>query len=52
MERRNNSLEVEIVMVFLENHGFSLEDYDWTDYLCENREDYEEFRDWYRVCCA
>ena len=46
------ALEAEIRMAFLETHGFTLDDGDWKEFLCDCREDYEEYREWYMACCA
>ncbi len=45
-------LERRIMITFMENHDWTVEDYDLKDYIEEYREDYEEYRDWFLACCA
>jgi hypothetical protein len=55
MKRRMNaakSLEAEIRMAFLETHGLTLDDCDWKELMCDCRDDYEEYREWYLACYA
>ena len=52
MMNETKALETEIMMAFMENHGFTLDDCDFEDLMCECGEDYEEHREWYLACCA
>ena len=52
MMNEAKALEAEIRRAFLETHGFTLDDGDWKEFLCDCREDYEEYREWYMACCA
>ncbi len=51
-ERAEKALEAEIVMAFLETHGLTLEDCDLKELMCEYREDFKEYREWYATCYA
>ena len=52
MMNETKALEAEIMMAFMENHGFTLDNCDFEDLMCECGEDYEEYREWYLACCA
>ena len=52
MEKAAKSLEMEIVMAFLETFGLTLEDCDLKELMCECREDFREYREWYLTCYA
>ena len=52
MEKAAKSLEMEIVMAFLETFGLTLEDCDLKELMRECREDFKEYREWYLTCCA
>lgn len=55
MNKRMNAaknLEAEIRMAFLETHGLTLDDCDWKELMCDCREDYEEYSEWYLACYA
>ena len=55
MNKRMNAaknLEAEIRKAFLETHGLTLDDCDWKELMCDCREDYEEYSEWYLACYA
>lgn len=44
--------ERRIIIAFAENHEWDYEEGDLVTYLCENYEDYEEYREWYLMMVA
>ncbi len=52
MERAEKNLEMKIKLAFLEICGWSQEDCTWKEFLHENQDYFEEYREWYLTCCA
>ena len=52
MNYAEKNQEAEIIMIFLETHDLSLDDYDLEDIMYEYQEDYLEFREWHLAYCA
>ena len=50
--RMKDGNERTIIMAFAENHEWDYEEGDLVTYLCENYEDYEEYREWYLMMVA
>ena len=46
------NLEMKIKLAFLEICGWSQEDCTWKEFLHENQDNFEEYREWYLTCCA
>lgn len=45
-ERMEDRTEYRIMMYFIEIHGWTPDDGDFDEYICEFMDDYEEYREW------